>query len=200
MPHSTDLPAHDLLDLSTLHPTLRLDVRYARADNFFGRAVYSQAKAFLQAPVARDLLRAHAALAREGYGLLVFDGYRPWSVTKLFYEGSDATTRRFLANPETGSTHNRGCAVDLSLYSLASGVEAELPSGFDEMNEKAYADYPGGSAETRKRRDLLIEAMHAEGFRVLKNEWWHFNHPAAADYPILDLSFEQVLETLRRNG
>jgi D-alanyl-D-alanine dipeptidase len=189
---------HDLVDLDGT--PLRTDVRYARADNFLGYPVYPMEKAFLQRPVYESLLRAHRALARHGFGILVFDGYRPWSVTKLFYDRATDAQRAFLANPETGSAHNRGCAVDCSLFELATGREVRMPSAFDEMNETAWADYAGGEAEARARRDLLIDAMHAERFKVIRIEWWHFNHEAIADYPIYDLPFERVLADIHARG
>jgi D-alanyl-D-alanine dipeptidase len=189
---SPESSRHDFLDLAQA-PGIRLDIRYARDGHFLGAAVYPAAKAFVQRPVFESLLRVHRALASRGYGLLVFDGYRPWSVTKVFWERANETQRQFLANPEKGSTHNRGCAVDCSLYELATGREVRMPSEFDEMNETAWSDYAGGSAEERARRDLLIGSMHAEDFRVLKHEWWHFNHVSAADYPIYDLGFDEIL-------
>jgi len=182
--------SHDLVELGD---PLRLDIRYARTDNFLGLAVYRLEKAFLQRPVADAVIRAHHSLAKHGYGILVFDGYRPWSVTKIFWEHANEAQRGFLANPERGSKHNRGCAIDCSLFDLSNGREARMPSEFDEMNEAAWPTYTGGSAEERTRRDLLISAMHAEGFRVLRNEWWHFDHPSADDYPILDVTFESLL-------
>ena len=111
----------DLVELSTLDPTLRLDIRYATTNNLVGRPVYTQARAFLQRPAAEALVRVHRALKAQGYGLLVFDGYRPWAVTKLFYEITPPEKRTFVANPKKGSRHNRGCAVDLTLYDLATG-------------------------------------------------------------------------------
>ncbi len=184
----------DLVDLAT-YP-FGLDIRYARSDNFLGRAVYPFEGAFLQRPVAEALLRVHRGLETFGYGILVFDGYRPWSVTRLFWEAADDNQRQFLANPDSGSIHNRGCAVDCSLFRLKDGREIEMPSAFDEMNETAWPAYLGGRPEARANRDRLIRSMHAEGFQVLKNEWWHFSHPAAADYPIMDLDFTAVLREI----
>lgn len=187
---------HDFVDLEN-YP-FGLDIRYARADNFLGRAVYSSEKAFLQKPVADSLKLAHRELERHGFGILVFDGYRPWSVTKVFWDAADENQRQFLAHPERGSIHNRGCAVDCSLFRIKDGREIQMPSEFDEMNGTAWSDYPGGSDEARGMRDLLISTMHGEGFKVLKNEWWHFNHGSAADYPIYDWSFEDITSLLVR--
>ncbi len=184
--------APDLVELITLDPTIRLDVRYATSNNLAGRPVYAEARAFLQRSAADALLRAHRALARSGYGLLVFDGYRPWAVTKLFWDVTPPARREFVADPATGSKHNRGCAVDLSLYDVKTGREVEMPSVYDEMSPRAYPDYPGGSPDARARRDLLRAAMEREGFSVEPNEWWHFNYKDWREYPILDIPFSAI--------
>jgi D-alanyl-D-alanine dipeptidase len=184
--------APDLVELTRLDPTIHLDVRYATPHNFTGRAVYTQARAFLQRPAAEALVRVHHGLAARGYGLLVFDGYRPWSVTKLFWDLVPPEKHWFVANPAKGSKHNRGCAVDLSLYSLATGLEVEMPSPYDEASERAHPGYRGGTPEARARRDLLRAAMEKEGFRVDSEEWWHFNYRDWKRYPILDVPFESI--------
>jgi D-alanyl-D-alanine dipeptidase len=182
----------DLVEVNTLDPTIRLDVRYATADNFVHRAVYPLAKAYLQRPAAEALVKAHQRLRPLGYGLLIFDGYRPWSVTRLFWNSVTEDKRLFVADPAQGSRHNRGCAVDLSLYDLATGKEVVMTSAYDEMNEKAYPDYIGGSAESRRLRDLLRHTMEQEGFSVYPTEWWHFDYRDWREYQILDLPFEAL--------
>jgi D-alanyl-D-alanine dipeptidase len=182
----------DLVELVLMDPTIRLDIRYATAANLVGRPVYAQARAFLQRPAAEALVRAHRALAGEGYGLLVFDGYRPWSVTKLFWQLATREQRAFVADPKEGSKHNRGCAVDLTLYDLATGREVEMPSAYDETTERASPAYTGGTAAARARRDLLRRVMEREGFHVEPNEWWHFNYKDWREYPLLDTPFEKV--------
>ena len=184
----------DLVELTSLDPGIKLDVRYATDRNFVGRPVYSEARAFLQRPAAEALLRAHHALRPRGYGVLVFDGYRPWSVTKLFWDLTSPAKREFVANPRKGSKHNRGCAVDMSLYDLATGREVGMPSAYDEMSPRAHPDYPGGTPEERARRDLLRAAMEREGFTVEPNEWWHFNYRDWRHYPILDVPFSQIAQ------
>jgi D-alanyl-D-alanine dipeptidase len=182
----------DLVDLVSLDPTVRLDIRYATPDNFLGAPVYEEARAFLQRPAALALLRAHRALGARGYGLLVHDAYRPWWVTWVFWEATPVYKREFVADPAKGSRHNRGCAVDLTLFRLADGRPVEMPSLYDEMSERAYPTYAGGTPEERARRDLLRRAMEAEGFSVFESEWWHFDHRDWREYPILNLSFDEV--------
>jgi len=186
--------AEDLVELVKIDPNIRLDVRYATANNFTGRPVYRQARAFLQRPAAEALVRVGSSLREKGYGLLVFDGYRPWSVTKLFWEISpqDKRERGFVANPAKGSKHNRGAAVDLSMYDLATGKEVEMPSPYDEFTDRAAPSYTGGTAEQRARRDLLRAEMEKEGFTVDTGEWWHFNYQGWETYPILDIPFEKI--------
>jgi zinc D-Ala-D-Ala dipeptidase len=138
------------------------------------------------------LLEAHRELAKDGYGLLIHDGYRPWAITKLFWDMTSGFQREFVADPKTGSKHNRGCAVDLTMYDKTSGTAVEMPSGYDEMTTRAYPDYTGGTLEARARRDLLRRAMERHGFTVEPNEWWHFNYKDWTQYPILDIAFSEI--------
>jgi D-alanyl-D-alanine dipeptidase len=184
----------ELVEIVKLDPTIRLDIRYATTNNFLHRPVYAQARAFLQRPAAEALLRAHHSLRAHGYGLLVFDGYRPWSVTKLFWDSASAHERKieFVANPRKGSRHNRGCAVDLSLFDLKTGLEVPMPSGYDEFSERAFPSYNGGAPEARARRDLLRATMEAEGFTVYPSEWWHFDYKEWREYRIMNVPFEEI--------
>jgi zinc D-Ala-D-Ala dipeptidase len=184
--------AADLVDLAAADPTVKLDVRYATANNFLGRPVYPDARAFLQRPAAEALVRAHRALREKGYGLLVFDAYRPWSVTRLFWDETPKAKRAFVANPRQGSKHNRGTAVDLTLYDLATGREVAMPSAYDEFSLRAHPGYAGGCAPAREKRDLLRAVMEREGFTVEPNEWWHFNWKDWRSYAILDVSFRSL--------
>ena len=165
----------DLVEVVKLDPGLKLDVRYAGSDNFLRAPVYPQARVYLQRAAAEAVVRVNRALQPQGYGLLLFDGYRPWYVTWIFWEATPAEQRNFVANPATGSRHNRGCAVDLSLYDLQSGLEVSMPSGYDEFSARAHPDYAGGTAQQRAARDLLRKAMEAEGFTVNDDEWWHYD-------------------------
>jgi D-alanyl-D-alanine dipeptidase len=182
----------DLVELVKLDPSIKLDVGYATANNFLGMPVYTQARAFLQRPAAEALLRAARELETRGYGLIIYDGYRPWYVTKIFWDATPADKKIFVADPAMGSKHNRGCAVDLSLYELASGKEVKMPSGYDEMTVRAYANYAGGTAEERAHRALLREAMVKQGFEINPSEWWHFDYKDWKQYPILNVKFEDL--------
>ncbi len=184
--------APDLVELVALDATITLDIRYAGTNNFMGAAMYSQPRAFLQRPAAEAAVRAHHALAKEGYGLLIHDAYRPWYVTWMFWEATPDSQHTFVANPATGSRHNRGAAVDLTLYDLRTGQPARMPSGYDEFSERAYPSYAGGTASERARRDLLKRYMEAEGFTVNPTEWWHFDYQAWREYPVLNLPFEKL--------
>jgi D-alanyl-D-alanine dipeptidase len=183
-----------LVELTTLDKTIKLDVRYATVNNFVGKIVYSEARAFLQKPAAKAVLRVHKKLEKQGLGLVIFDGYRPWSVTKLFWEVTPEDKRKFVANPAKGSKHNRGCAVDLSLYDLKTGELLPMPSGYDEFSERAAPNYSGGTEQERANRDLLRKLMEAEGFTVNANEWWHFDYKDWEKYAIYDISFAEASE------
>ena len=184
--------ARHLVEVARLDSSIHLDIRYATANNFMGRPMYTEARAFLQGPAAEALLRAHHALKKLGYGLLVFDGYRPWSVTKKFWDETPVEKHKFVASPAKGSKHNRGCAVDLSLYDLRTGREIAMPSSYDEFSDRAASNYTGGTPEERRTRGLLRSAMVAEGFTIKPSEWWHYDYHAWAEYPILDVPFEQL--------
>lgn len=181
-----------LVELSKLDKTIKLDIRYATDDNFVGKTVYSEARAFLQKPAAEAVLRVHHKLKKRGLGLVIFDGYRPWSITKLFWEVTPEDKRKFVANPEKGSKHNRGCAVDLSIYDLKTGALLPMPSGYDEFSERAAPGYKGGTEIERANRELLRKLMEAEGFTVNANEWWHFDYKDWEKYAIYDISFAEA--------
>jgi zinc D-Ala-D-Ala dipeptidase len=192
-PHEAgDFRAPDLVELIKLDPTIKLDIRYATTNNFLSTPMYSQARAFLEGPAAAALVRAQRALKEQGYGLLIHDAYRPWYVTKMFWEATPEDKRIFVADPKEGSKHNRGCAVDLTLYDLKTGAAVKMPSSYDEMSERAYADYTGGTPEERERRAILRQAMEKEGFTVYPQEWWHFDYKDWQQYPILNLRFEDL--------
>ena len=184
--------ASDLVELAPLDATIKLDVRYATRDNFLSVPVYTQARAFLQRPAAEALVRAHRALRAKGFGLMIHDGYRPWYVTKMFWDGTPEANHVFVADPSRGSRHNRGCAVDLTLYDLATGRPVRMTGGYDEMSDRSYPDYPGGTSRQRELREILRTAMEAEGFLVYEAEWWHFDYKDWREYRIGNQRFEEL--------
>jgi D-alanyl-D-alanine dipeptidase len=189
-----------LTEIVALEPHIRLDIRYATDNNFLGTPVYSSARAFLQRPAADALVRVHRALAPFGYGLLVHDAYRPWYVTRMFWDATAGADHEFVANPATGSRHNRGAAVDLTLYDLRTGSAVRMPGGYDEFSHRSHASYPGGTSLQRWLRDLLRREMESEGFSVNPSEWWHFDFNGWSEYPLLNVPFEQVGSNRQASG
>jgi serine beta-lactamase-like protein LACTB len=187
-----DFRKPELVDLTTLDDSIKLDIRYATKNNFLQTEFYTSARAFLQKPAAEALVRAHKKLGEQGYGLLIHDGYRPWYVTKMFWDATPPKQHIFVADPMKGSRHNRGCAVDLTLYDRKTGKPIDMVGGYDEMSDRSYPDYLGGTSLQRWHRDLLRHAMEDEGFTVYEAEWWHFDYKDWKQYPILNLTFEQL--------
>ena len=182
-------PEYQLVDIALLAPSIRQDVRYSTSRNFLGKPIYSKAKIFLLEPAAKALVRVQNSLLKQGLSLLIFDGYRPYEVSKLFWKNATPKQRMFLAPPSAGSSHNRGMAVDVTLFDLKTGREVKMPSAYDEMSEKGSIYYYGGTPEERKLRNLLISEMEAEGFRVYVREWWHFDFKGWENYPLLNVLF-----------
>jgi zinc D-Ala-D-Ala dipeptidase len=182
----------DLVELITLDPRIKLEIRYATNNDFLSTPVYTSARAFMQRPAAQALVRALHDLEKQGYGLLIFDAYRPWFVTKIFWDATPPNLHEFVANPAEGSRHNRGCAVDLTLYDLRTGQEVPMPGVYDEMSERSYPEYSGGTAEERATRQILRAAMEKQGFKVFKTEWWHFDYHDWPHYAIQNTPFEKI--------
>jgi CubicO group peptidase (beta-lactamase class C family)/D-alanyl-D-alanine dipeptidase len=187
-----DLRKPDLVELTSLDATIKLDIRYASSNNFLSTPVYSEARAFMQRPAAEAVVRANQKLRKLGFGLLIHDAYRPWYVTKIFWEATPEDKKIFVADPSQGSRHNRGCAVDLSLYDLKTGKPIEMVGVYDEMSERSYPGYVGGTSLQRWHRELLRNAMESEGFDVYEFEWWHFDYKDWASYPVLNVTFDRV--------
>jgi len=189
---SGDFLKPDLVELVKLDPSIRLDIRYAGTRNFLGTPMYRDPRAFMQRPAAEAVVRANQKLRELGFGLLIHDAYRPWHVTKMFWDAVPAEDHIFVADPSQGSRHNRGCAVDLTMVDLKTGEAVPMVSGYDEMTQRAYPFYPGGTSLQRWDRALLRHAMEDEGFTVYEDEWWHFDYKDWPKYPILNIPFDQV--------
>jgi len=184
--------APDLVELTRLDPTIKLDVRYASTNNFLGSVFYSEPRTFLQRPAAEAVARAHRKLKEQGYGLLIHDAYRPWYVTKVFWDATPEDKKIFVADPSKGSRHNRGAAVDLTLYDLKTGKPVEMAGTYDETTDRSYPDYPGGTSLQRWHRELLRDVMEVEGFTVYEVEWWHFDYRDWQQYPIGNAPFDKL--------
>lgn len=183
-------PNQELLELKKEIPGIVLDIRYATNNNFMKLAVYKQARAFARKPVVIQLEKVQAALAKKGYGLKIYDAYRPYTATKTLY--IKASNKNFVANPKVGSRHNRGCAIDLTLINLKTGKELEMPTPYDSFSPMAAANYARLPALVLKNRNLLIQVMQTHGFRVMSNEWWHFDFQGWRNYDLLDIPFEKL--------
>ncbi len=182
----------DLVELIKLDPNLRLEIRYATTNNFTAHIVYPEARAFLQRPVAEALIRANQNVHKLGFGLAIFDGYRPLSVVKYFWDVTELKNKKFVADPSRGSTHSRGCAVDLTLFDLKTGKLVDMPSEYDEWSDRSASDYPGGTEHPRNMRDILRSAMEKEGFIPAPAEWWHYTYKDWEEYQNMDIPFSQI--------
>ncbi len=182
----------DLVELVKLDPTIQLEIRYATTNNFLGTKFYDEARAFMQRPAAEAVVRANEQLRLLGWGLLIHDAYRPWYVTKMFWDATPLDKRWLVANPAKGSLHNRGSAVDLTMFNLKTGKPVEMPSTYDESTERAHADYPGGTSRQRWLRAVLRRAMEAQGFTVNPDEWWHFDYKDWRSYAIGNIPFSEI--------
>jgi D-alanyl-D-alanine dipeptidase len=182
----------DLVELTTLDSTIKLEVRYATDNNFLGTKLYEQGRAFMQRSAAAALVKANKSMRPMGYAFLIHDAYRPWYITKVFWDATPDSLRWLVANPAEGSKHNRGAAVDLTLYDLETGKPVEMPSTYDESSSRAHANYPGGTSLQRWHRALLKRVLEHEGFTVNPQEWWHFDYKDWKSYPIMNVPFDQV--------
>jgi zinc D-Ala-D-Ala dipeptidase len=191
-PVEADQPG-DLIDLTVLDPSIRLDIRYATANNFTGQILYDQPRAFLVRVAAEALVRAHQKALADGFGLTIFDGYRPLSVTQKLWDATPPGPKRnYVANPAKGSRHNRGCAVDLSLHDRADGKLVAMPSGYDEFTRRAHRDFMDAAPAAIANRQRLAHYLEAEGFRGMSNEWWHFDFNGWEQFPILNVPFTEI--------
>ena len=191
-PPANPTGAAQMVELNRVVPDIRLQVRYATTHNFMKRVLYPQARVFVRREVADALSRVQRRLASHHLSLLVFDGYRPWRITKKMWDETPPKDRAFVADPQKGSKHNRGGAVDLTLYDLKKGKALEMTSMYDEFSPRAAYNYSGGSEQSHKNRDFLRHCMEAEGFQVLPEEWWHFDYKGWKNFPLLDYSFEEL--------
>lgn len=183
-------PEKELIDLEAYVPGIALDIRYATTNNFTGEQIYNEAKAYARRPVADALKKIQADLKKRGLGLKIYDAYRPYRATVKFYEVYRDTT--YVASPYSGSRHNRGCAVDLTVVDLSTGQELKMPTGYDVFSREAWPSTPVADAGIRKNRQLLIDAMEKYGFKVNASEWWHFDFKGWKHFEVLDIDFGEL--------
>lgn len=179
-----------LVEIRERIPDIGLDIRYATANNFLKKVFYREARAFARLPVVKALQQIQADLQPLGIGLKIYDGYRPYAVTVQFYESYPDST--YVASPWTGSKHNRGCAVDLTLIHLKTGKELKMPTPYDTTKETSWADAPVKNKKALRNRELLKKAMAQRGFTVEPTEWWHYNFTGWQAYEPMDISFETL--------
>ena len=183
-------PNNELIEIKKAIPNIKLDIRYATKNNFMKQVMYKQARAFARKPVVESLKKIQRELNKKGYGLKIFDGYRPYAITVEFYK--KASDKNFVANPSKGSKHNRGCAVDLTLIDLKTGKEVAMATPYDSFSAAAAANYEQVPAAVKKNRDLLITTMKKFQLNVLDNEWWHYDFSGWQQYDLMDIPFEKL--------
>jgi len=190
-------PSQGLVDLTTAVPHLKLDLRYASTHNFKGVRLYpkGQHRSYLRRDPAAALAQAAKELEAEGLGIWVWDAYRPYSVTVRFWEmiGDE----RYVAHPSKGSGHNRGIAVDLTLYDMKTGKVLDMPTEFDDFSESAHHGYAALTEKKISNRELLRVVMERNGFIKFQTEWWHYYWPNADRYDVLDIPFNELKKELR---
>ncbi len=192
-----DDPEKEMVELKTIIPSVKYDLRYATNNNFVKRPLYpvGRRQAFLRKNAAMALQNVQKELAAKGYGLKIWDAYRPYSVTVKFWEL--IKDERYVANPARGSGHNRGTAVDLTLIYLKNGKEVDMGTGFDHFSDTAHHAFQGLPEEILHDRLLLRTTMEKNGFKALETEWWHYSLPDAAKFELLDIPFAQLAKKFK---
>ncbi len=183
-------PNNVLVDLEKYIPGIVLDIRYATKNNFTGQKLYKIPKAYARKPVADSLLKIQNELKEKGLGLKIYDSYRPYAVTLKFYRIYRDTN--FVAAPWKGSSHNTGCAVDLTLVDIKTGKELQMPTGFDDFTIKASHSYMDLPEKALVNRKLLKDIMIKHGFVPYSQEWWHYRYKDSNKFGLLDLNFEEI--------
>lgn len=187
-------PNKKMTELKGLIPGLVYDLRYGSTRNFMRRQMYPAGTrvTFLRLPAAKALRKVQEELSLKGYGLKVFDAYRPYSVTVKFWEL--VKDERYVAHPANGSGHNRGVAVDLTIVNIKTGKELDMGTEFDNFSDTAHHDFKKLPAAILKNRELLKSTMVKFGFNAYDAEWWHYSWPASGKYEILDIEFKKILK------
>jgi D-alanyl-D-alanine dipeptidase len=186
-----DNPEKELVELKNIIPGLVLDIRYATTNNFTGGKIYNLARAYARKPVAEALKKAQADFNQLGFGIKIYDAYRPYSATVKFYEIMKGDTT-YVANPYKGSRHNRGCALDMTIVNLKSKEELKMPTEYDAPVKESWPSTPVDNPQIRKNRETLISVMERNGFRVYETEWWHFDFVGWQKFEVMNIDFEEL--------
>lgn len=171
--------------------------KYASEDNFTHKVLYTNPEAYIRLEAALALRKVQSDLSKIGVGLKFYDAYRPYSVTLKMWKV--VPDERYTANPSKGSGHNRGAAVDVTLISLQTKEELQMPTAFDDFTDKAHHNYPDLPTEVKANRNLLKTTMEKHGFVALSTEWWHYSLPnSATRFELLDFDFPQMSRIVRQ--
>ena len=182
-------PAKQMIDVKSQIPSIALDLRYASTNNFMHEQLYPLINTtFLRKSVADSLEVAQKQLIEMGFGLKIFDAYRPYSVTVKMWE--PVQDDRYAADPKKGSGHNRGIAVDLTIINLTTKQELDMGTNFDNFSDTAHHAFTNLPEDILQNRLLLKSIMEQHGFKALDTEWWHYSLTAAKDFELLDISFK----------
>ena len=176
----------ELVNVKHIIPDIVLDLRYNTVDNFCDQKLYTTDECLLSHGALRRLQVVQDSLRARGLGLKVYDAYRPRSVQYLMFE--IVPNPVYVADPATGSVHNRGGAIDVSLVDGATGLELNMPTEFDDFSSMAHHGWTVGlTAEQIANRELLLDMMtRVGGFESYSAEWWHYTWSVAGGYPLLD--------------
>ena len=180
-----------MIELKDAIAGIEYNLVYATSDNFTGTQLYKEGNTtFARLPVARALQSVQAGLNKQGYGLKIFDAYRPYAVTIKMWEL--IKDERYVANPAKGSGHNRGLSIDLTIIDLTTRKELDMGTGFDNFTDTAHHSFKALAEPVLKNRRLLRQVMEKQGFRALETEWWHYSWPNDRNYEILDIDFKKL--------
>ena len=188
----TTIRNSELVDLALIDPLLNIDMPLATTNNIFGEQVYPEARALVQQPLAESLFRIQRQIRRQGYELIIFDAYRPWRTSNAIWNSVPDSLKQFFDDPAEGTCQNRGAAVSLSFFELATGQPLRMPTDYGILSSYTFAHSPLSDSQSQQHRDLLRRTMEAEGFHVSPTRWWHFIHDSCPSYPIIDKTFDQI--------
>lgn len=178
---------YGLVWVQDIDESIVVDLRYASDNNFTGQRIYAAEVCLLTRSTAEKLARVNSEVSQAGYRIKVWDAYRPYYVQQILWDAAE--DKSYVANPKSGSRHNRGCAVDITLVDM-NGNEIEMPTGFDDFSAKASRKYEGMPEHVKENLRYLTDAMVRNGFQTINSEWWHFEDTDWAKHPILNVALE----------